>query len=537
MLLSAIYHKLKNLLVNEDRNDDIPSEDGSYHGVELARDLDRNIKLVQSIFKDCDDIIYRPFKIAGAIKAELIFMDGLINIDFIDDYIIKPLMLEARMADIKIEDEEDAFRYAQDNIISTGSMRNTKHLEDVLFNIMTGTAVIFIDGVDRALIAEVKGWEHRSIQDPATEPAIRGPRDAFTETLRINTTLIRRRIRDPQLKLKTYHIGRRSKTDVVLMYIEDIVNPALLEDVKRRLDGIDVDSVFGVGFIEQIIEDNWISPFPQLRRTERPDIAAVALLEGRVCILVDNTPFVLLAPTSMNDLMHSVDDYYQRWPIATFVRIVRFIGTFAALILPSLYIAMISYHPEMVPTQLALSIAAARDGIPFPAFLEAFIMEGSLELLREAGMRLPVMMGQTIGVVGAIIIGQAAVAANIVTQAMVVVVAATAIANFAVPSYDLALSLRILRFTLMFLATILGLYGVIFGILLILSHISVLKSFGVPYMAPWVPMNFRELKDTIFRAPWLSMRQRPYILGVRDKKRMDIDEMDDVIQQRRGIEH
>jgi spore germination protein len=534
MHLSTIYHRLKDFVLGKDPDDNIASADGSYHGTKLDKNLDKNTKMLQAIFRDCDDIVYRPFRIAGKIKAELVFLDGLINIDFVDNYIIKPLTLESRMADIEIEDADDAFCYAKEAVISAASVREGDDMDGIVFNIMSGSTVIFIDDIASCVIVEVKGWEHRQVSDPATEPTVRGPKDAFTETLRINTMLVRRHIRDPKLKLKTYHIGRRSKTDVAVMYMESIVNLDVLDEVNKRIDGIDVDNVVGSALIEHLIEDDWISPFPQIQTTERPDKAAAALMEGKVCIVVDNTPFILLLPTTLNSFMQAPDDYYQRWLISSLIRFTRFIGTIVALLLPSLYIAMLSYHPEMIPTSLALSMAAGREGLPFPAFIEAFIMEGSLELLREAGMRLPGAMGQTIGVVGAIIIGQAAVGANIVSPAMVVVVALTAIANFAIPSYDLAISFRILRFILMILATTLGLYGIILIVMLIVSHLSVLKSFGIPYMSPWIPLNLRDLKDTIIRAPWVSMRTRESYMNLQDEQRMNSNKIDGIMHREKG---
>jgi spore germination protein len=537
MHLSTIYCKFKDFVLGNNSADTIPSAGGSYNGIKLDKSLDKNIKTLQTIFKDCDDVIYRPFKIAGKVKAELIFLDGLTNMGFVDEYIIKPLMLESRMANVEIRDEDDAFSYAQDRIITTGNVRRTAQLDDVLFDIMTGDVVIFIDGVANCIVVETKGWEHRQVNEPTSEPTIRGPKDAFTETLRVNTMLIRRRVRDPKLKLRTYHIGRRSKADVAVMYIESMVNHDVLDELNKRLDAIDADNIVGNAFIEHLIEDNWISPFPQIQTTERPDKVAAMLMDGKICIIVDNTPFVLLVPTTLNSLMQTPDDYYQRWLVATLIRLTRFIGSFAALLLPSLYIAMLSYHPEMIPTSLALSMAAGREGLPFPAFIEAFIMEGSLELLREAGMRLPGAMGQTIGVMGAIIIGQAAVSANVVSPAMVVVVAFTAISNFAIPSYDLAISFRILRFVLMLSAATLGLYGVILVVMLIISHLSVLKSFGIPYMAPWIPLNLRDLKDTIIRAPWLFMRTRESYMHIQDERRMNTDKINDVRRERGNAEH
>jgi len=525
--------KNKKSVLNKKKIETIKSAGGAYQGITLGKSLDENIKSLQVIFKDCDDVVFRSFKIAGRIKAELVFIDGMIKSEAVDDFIMKPLILESRIAGVQIENENEAFRYTKEAIVSTANIKETKELESILFSIMSGGAVIMIDRQEYALIVEAKGFEHRQVEQPTGENAIRGPRDAFTETLGINTTLIRRRIRDPRLKAKKYYIGERSKTEVVIMYIEDIVDPKLVDQVYKRLDGIDVDSIVGSGFIEQLIEDDWISPFPQVKTTERPDRVAAALMEGKVCILVDNTPYILIVPATMSDLLTAPDDYYERWLVASLIRFVRLIGAVTATVLPSLYIAMVSYHPEMIPSTLALSIATGRQGMPFPAFIEAFIMEAVFELIREASIRLPGSLGQTIGVVGAVVIGQAAVSAGVVSPAMVVVVALTGIANFAVPSFDVALSYRVLRFGLMLLSTVLGMYGIILGALLILSHLCILKSFGIPYIAPWIPLTWRDLKDTLIRSPWLSMRRRPAFMHTQDKKRMDLDSYEETLRQRK----
>jgi spore germination protein len=529
-----MFNKLKKFMVRKEKVHKTTAVDGKYAGIAMGKSLGENIKLLKKIFKDCDDFIFRSFKIAGRVEAQLVFIEGMIKLDTVDDSIVKPLMLESRMAGVKIEDGKSAFRYAKDTIIATSNLKETKELEEVLFSIMTGAVVIIIDGNESAFVADVKGYEHRAVEQPASESTVRGPRDSFTETIRVNTALVRRRIRDPRLKLKTYHLGRRSKTELVIMYIEDIVNPNLVDEVYKRLDGVDVDNVAGSGFIEQIIEDDWISPFPQVRTTERPDKVAAAMLEGKVCIIVDNTSYALILPATMNDLLTAPDDYYERWMIATLIRTVRLIGAIASTILPAFYIAMVSYHPEMIPTALAISIAGGREGIPFPAFIEAFLMEASFELMREAGVRLPTILAQAVGVVGGVVIGQAAVAAGVVSPAMVVVVALTGIANFSVPSFDVALSFRILRFGLMMLSAALGLYGIILGLLFILSHLCILKSFGTPYMAPWIPMTLRDLKDTILRAPWISMRRRPSFMGIQDEKRMNMDGNEEILHRRKN---
>jgi len=359
------------------------------------------------------------------------------------------------------------------------------------------------------LVISTRGWEKRGVEEPSTEAVIRGPRDGFTETYRTNVALVRRRLKDPNLKVKTIKLGRHTRTDVGIMYIKGVAKPSIVDEVLKRLNTIDISCVLESGYIEQMIEGDWLSPFPQLRRTERPDVVAASLVEGNVAILCDNTPFALLAPTTFLSLFQSPEDYYERWYIVSMIRILRFIAGFFAFTFPSLYIAMTTFHPGMLPTDLVLSIAAAREGVPFSAVLETLIMIVSLEVLREAGVRLPGPIGQTIGIVGGLVVGEAAVRASIVSPIMVIVVAINAISSFAIPNYSVAISFRLLTFIMIALASIAGLYGIMLGLLGLTIHLVTLKSFGAHYLSPFVSFRFSESKDNIIRGPLPSMEIRP----------------------------
>ncbi len=474
-------------------------------------------------------MVFREWRIGGeqGFDAALIFVEGMVDKTVINEEILRPLMFEVEETKVdKATSNEEFYHFILKSALSVADIKEVEEYDTSVFHLMAGMVVFLIDGFSKAILIEAKGWEHRGITEPETETIIRGPRDGFSETLRVNTALIRRRIRDPNLKIETIQIGRRTKTDIALLYMADIAEPKILDDVKGRLNDIDTDSILESGYLEQFIEDTWLSPFPQVQATERPDEVAAGLLEGRVGILTDNTPFALLVPATLNSLMQSSEDYYQRWLIGSFTRLIRFFANFLALVLPSLYIALTSFHPEMIPTRLALSIAASREGVPFPAFMEAFIMEGAIELLREAGVRLPSPIGQTVGIVGGLIIGEAAVSANIVGSIMVITVALTAISSFAVPTYDVAIAFRLLRFFLMIMATFLGLYGIILGLMIILSHMATLKSFGVSYLSPWSPFAPSDLKDSLIRSPIMAMRKRPSFMSTKDPDRMDVNRRD-----------
>lgn len=481
-----------------------------------VKSLEENMKVIKSRLEDCDDIVYKDFRVGAEQKLEfkLVYTDGMIDKAVLNEAVLNALMLHAREvppeAPRLIEKLYELVRYGT---IPASEMTETDNLDDALLAVLTGDAVLLIDGTERIIVIGAKGWPARSVSEPATETLVRGPRDGFTETFRINTALVRRRLRDTRLKLKQLQVGTRSHTDIGIMYIEDIAMESLVLEVHRRIKTIDIDAILESGYIEQLVEDNYLSPFPQVRATERPDEVAAALLEGRVAILVDNSPFALIVPITFNSLFQSPEDYYDRWFIASILRVIRFTASVLSLVLPALYIAVTSYHPGILPLKLVLSIAASRTGIPFPAIIEAFLMEATFELLREAGIRLPVPIGSTIGIVGGIVIGTAAVDAGIVSPIMVIIVAITAISSFSIPSYNLSVGLRMLRFILMISAGILGLYGMMLCFLLILCHLVKLKSFGIPYMSPFVSFVGSDYKDTVVRVPLFLMKNRPYNLA------------------------
>jgi spore germination protein KA len=308
-------------------------------------------------------------------------------------------------------------------------------------------------------------------------------------------------------------IGSVSKTDVSIVYIKGIAKDEIVKEIRSRLDRIEIDSILESGYIEQLIEDQSMTTFPTLYHTERPDMVAGNLLEGRVAIVVNGTPFVLLAPTVFIQFFQSVEDYYGRADIATALRFLRILIFFISIIGPASYIAGTTFHQEMIPTQLLIAIAAQRETVPFPAFIEALIMEVAFEILREAGVRMPRAVGSAISIVGALVIGQAAVQAGIVSPAMVIVVAITAIANFATPAFAIAISARLLRFIFMVAAATFGFYGIMLGILLLAVHLTSIRSFGVPYLAPMAPLIPANLGDTIVRLPMWAQKTRPKLIA------------------------
>ena len=495
-------------------------------GLKPFKSLDKNIELLKDAFKDCTDIVYREFSVGEQheVKAALVYTDGLADKMLLNKFVLNNLMISTRLTDNEeIDSTQQVIDQIKNKVIAVTEMKEIETIDEAIMNILSGESVLLIDQYDKIIIVSSKGWAARGVSDPVTEVVVRGSRDAFTETFRVNTALIRRRIRDTRLKIKTYQVGERSNTDVAIMYMEDIVDPKVLIEVDKRIKEIDFDAILDSGYIEQFIEDNWITLFPQIQNTERPDVSAAAILEGRVVIIVDNSPFALIVPTTFNMMMQSAEDYYDRWSIATATRILRYFAAIISLTGPALYVSVSVFHPQMIPSKLALTLAANRQGVPFPAIVEALIMEVAIEILREAGVRLPKPIGATIGIVGGLVIGQAAVEAGIVAPLLVIVVAITAISSFSIPSYNVAIGFRLLRFGFILAAGFLGLYGVALVTLLLLVHLCSLKSFGIPYLSPFVTMvdTFSDLKDTVVRVPLISMSNRGITARRKQKNRMD----------------
>ncbi|MBU3189036.1 spore germination protein [Clostridium bowmanii] len=477
---------------------------------QIQLDAEKNIEYLKELLADNSDVIFRVFNV-GEWKAALVYIDGMADKLLLDHYVLEPLMLCSK----GVED----VKQIKDEILAVTDMHEVKELSEGVNSALSGDTLMFIDGLDCAYVVATRFWPARGVGDPSSETVIRGARDGLTETIRFNTALIRRRIRDTRLRIKATTIGTRSKTDMVIMYIEDIVNKTVLKELEDRIDKINIDVVFDSAYIEQLIEDNKYSPFPQIQSTERPDVVAAALYEGRVALVVDNSPFAIIVPTTLPNLFQSPDDYYQRWMHSSMIRFIRMFSIIVSLTAPALYVAITSFQPDIIPTKLAYSIAASREGVPFPAFVEAIIMELFLALLMEAVVRLPRPIGATIGIVGGLVIGQAAVSAGIVSPIMIIIVAITAITTFISPNYEVTTALRLVRFLLIIASAIVGLYGIVMGLIILLIHLVRMKSFGIPYLAPAVNTNFADFKDMYIRVPISKLKERPKYMRTGDKIR------------------
>lgn len=484
--------------------------------MDISEVLDENIKYFEETYEDCGDIVKRKFPIGAnkALNAFIIYVDNMCDRSLIDKGIMESFMFRVRQ--VKPDTAaiiNDLYSALKDGDIIIADITEVETLEELDMAILSGDAALLIDKSKKAIIINSKGFDSRGVSEASTEVVVQGSKDSFSEVLRTNTCLIRRRIRDTNLKVKQIKAGRRTKTDIALMYIKDLVRPKVLNDALERLNNIDIDGILDIGYIEQLIEDNWMSPFPQCQVTERPDKASAAILEGRIVIIADNSPFVLIIPATMNTFFQSSEDYYQRFEIMSFVRLIRYASGIITVCLPAFYIAVAAYHPSMLPMFLMLKMAGARAGVPFPTVVEVLIMDLAFELLREAGIRLPGPAGGTIGIVGGIIIGQAAVEAGLVSPIVVIIVALTGIASFAIPHVSLVNGFRLIKYVLIFFSAILGLFGFWIGLILVLIHLTSLKSFGIPYLFPYVSGSvnqYSDMKDTLIRLPLFMMKKRPF---------------------------
>lgn len=484
---------------------------GRLDAAQLSPDLEANIEGIVQAFGGSGDLVIRRLRAgrSGSIAVAAVHLDGMVDKTLLSQSIIRPI---ATMTD-GFASPSDIMGGLRGALISATSIDEITDPHETALRIAEGLCVVLIDSVPSALACNVQRWAQRSPEEPSTEPTIRGPKEGFVESLRVNTSILRRRIADPRLHIEERRLGRITRTLVAISYVQGIARPSIIEELRSRLDRVDIDSIQESGQLEELITDAPFSPFPATARTERPDRIVGALLDGRIAIIVDGTPFVVIVPATFTMYLTTPEDYFEHAYSGTVIRLTRLLSLVISLLLPSLYVAVTTFHQELLPTPLILSIAAQREGVPFPAFVEALIMEIMFELVREAGIRLPRVIGPAISIVGVLVLGDAAIRAGLVSPIMVIVVAATGIASLGTPSFSLAISIRLLRFVFLALAASLGLFGIAIGMLTLYAHLTALESFGVPYMSPIAPVIDSDLKDTIVRVPWRKMKRRPRMLS------------------------
>lgn len=483
----------------------------------ISHQIKENIAIMETYYRDCADIKKKQMMLGKShdVEAYLIFIEVAVSSGTSSLGETLKFLNERSKEEIAASLEENALGISDATYFAT--------VQEAVDGLLTGEAILFVDGFDKAVKIPDQGYPSKGISESESEKVVRGSNEALCESVKLNAALIRKRIRSSKVKAKQVKAGVRSNTNVYLMYIEDLANPNLIREVEKRFEKFEIDGVLDSGILEQLAEEKWYSPFPQFQTTERPDRAAMALLDGRVVVLSDNSPVGLILPTDYNSFIKTADDYYSRWEIASFARVIRYVSSFLALTLPGFYLAFTNFHTQILPTSLLLKFAEARAGVPFPAVIEVLLMELSFELLREAGVRLPGVMGNAIGIVGGLIIGQAAVEAGLVSPIVVIVIAFTALCSFAVPNEEFATAFRLLKFVLIGLSAWLGYFGILVGLLGILIHLSHLNSFGNPYLSPFVGADlnhYEDERDVMWRLPLRFLRKRPIYANEKEKTKL-----------------
>jgi len=489
--------------------------------------IEPNVRLMEDAFKDCADLKKKPMKLGmhQDVDAYLIYIEVAVDTG--------TSVLGQTLRFLNEKKREDILSCLENNALAIPDATFFETIEEAIDGVLTGETILFVDGFDKALKIPDGGYPSMGVSETDSEKVVRGSNEGLCESVKQNAALIRKRIRSPKVKARQIKIGVRSNTNVYVMYIEDLAKPELVQEIETRLQSFEIDGVLDSGILEQLAEKDWYSPFPQFQTTERVDRSCMALLEGRAVVLSDNSPVGLILPTDYNSFIKTSDDYYNRWEIATFARLLRYVASFFAMTLPGFYLVVTNFHTQILPTSLLLSFAEARAGVPFPAVLEVILMELAFELLREAGVRIPGSIGSTIGIVGGIIIGQAAVEANLVSPIVVIVVAFTALCSFAVPNEEFATAFRLLKFVLIGLSAWLGYFGMLAGLLGILIHLSHLNSFGNSYLAPFVGADlnhYQDERDVFWRVPLRYLRKRPMYANEKERTRLvfKTKEQDDV---------
>lgn len=492
----------------------------------IPSNISENLKQIKNTIGNDLDFTVRVFDILldkHVLKGAIIFLSGMADKNKLNSLSMElnETILSKTWDGLTLE---DCFIKLKTSLLCQVKVSVGSDSKTIYEEVLLGNTILLLDGMDKYLVLNTIGPESRSITESTSQTIIRGPKEAFTEKLTVNITQIRRIIKDKSLKIEKMSIGDITKTNVAILYLDQIAKEEILNEVRTRLKNIKVDSILDSGYIEEYIKDDPNSIFPTILNSERPDAVAGNLLEGKIAILVDGSPYVLTVPAFFIDFIQVSEDYYHHYIISSFIRLLRYVALILTLIVPAFYIALTTFHQEMIPTTLLVSIAAQRESVPFPAFVEAFFMELIFEILREAGIRMPRAVGSAISIVGALVLGQAAVQAGIISAFIVIIVSITAIASFAIPNYEMSNAIRLIRFAFMILSASFGLFGIYIGLILLTLHLNKLKSLGLPYMTPLAPAHANENKDSILRFPMWAMKYRPHTISKAKSPRIQMEQ-------------
>ncbi len=476
----------------------------NYENIYLTASLGENLLLFDKIFENDAIIRRRTVRLSCGTECALIFMDGMVNSDILSEAVIKP-MLSAES-----ESGDDICLFLEKRVLFANEVSRKTKISEILRSIFYGDTAIFADGSNVALAVNTKGWRTRGIQEPADERVLQGPREGFDEAIMLNMAMLRRKLPTPDLRVVTLNVGRKTDTTLFMCYLQSVAKPKTVELLQQRISQVDIDGVLDINYIAEQIRTDRHSIFKTTGSTERPDIVAARLLEGRIAVFADGSPTVMTAPYLFCENFQSDDDYYLNYKFAAIGRILRYICFFLSISVPAIFLSITAYHPYLLPTKLAVSIAAARGGVPFAQYTECFLLILIFEILRETGIRMQQSVGHALSIVGGLVVGQAAVEAKLISAPMLIVVSLSCICGLTVPRLKSAVFY--LRIIMLFAAVMFGLYGYICAAVLMLVRVFSITSFGTEYTAPAGSPKFQNIKDKLLRAPWWVMLTRPTAL-------------------------
>lgn len=496
--------------------------------------IDANLKYIKTKYNTLinSDIITREFTLntgSKEYKAFILYIDGMVDSQILNDFVLKPLMLKNKFCNnetskiiVQKGKKSNIANFIQDCLIPQNNIKQQSSFKDIFGGVNSGNCALFVDTLSVGFDIDVKGFKQRSISKPENEIVIKGPHEAFVENIRTNTTLLRRFTNNENLIIENTKVGKITQTNCAICYIKDIANDALVAETKYRLNNLEIDSLLSAGELEQLLTDTNSLGVPKILVSERPDYAVKSLLQGRVIILINGSPYALILPAILIDFLTSPEDTNLKPQFANFLKVVRIISSFFALLLPGLYIAITNFHREIIPTELLYSILSSRQSVPFPIIVEILIMEISFEIIREAGLRVPSPIGPTLGIVGALVLGQAAVSAAIVSPILIIIVAITGMSSFAIPDFTFSFHLRFFRFVFILLGFLAGFLGIGIGLFIYISSLCDLETFGVSYTIPYAPAVNSKNNGFMLSPIWKREDRATYLATKKEKKQNKI---------------
>ena len=491
---------------SEETNNDIENKG-------LDKSLDNNISLFKNIFKNDETLIIREFqnKWLKAAQCCIIYLDGMVNTEIVNENIIQPVLRNDLSKDIE---SNNLLEELKKKVIVSNNVFLETEINKIVNSVIYGDTLFLLEGYDKALVINSKGWQTRPISEPVSTRVVRGPREGFTESIMVNLSLVRRKIKNPDLKFKFKEIGERTHTKTCICYMESLALESILSELEQRLDKIEIDGIIDSGYIQELIKDAPYSPFETVGSSERPDVIAAKLLEGRIALFVDGSPFVLTVPYLVVENFQANEDYYNNYIFSTMNRLIRGFTAVTSITIPSIFLALVTYHQEMLPTPLLLSISASRQDVPVPTVVSLIFMLLVFDILREVGIRMPSPIGQAVNIVGTLVLGQAAVDARLVSAPVIIVTALTGMTTLI--NMNFITATIIFRYFFLLGTSVLGIYGFLMCFIILYLHLMSIRSFGVPYMMSVTKARNHDGQDAWIRAPWWTMTLRPKIVATKN---------------------